>query len=117
MAILHRIPSTRTLTPTSSSVPISKDLQLFSLVFFPSNVGSETEFRNTINLANLTPKRRYHIWSRTLQNLGRKGWNFHFFLDGVPISCLSLYSGTTETRLLLRYSAIWGELSLKIITY
>jgi len=91
-------------------------------------VGSETEFRNTINLANLTPKRRYHIWSRTLQNLGRKGWNFHFFLDGVPISCLSLYSGTTdsclslysgttETRLLLRYSAIWGELSLKIITY
>jgi len=117
MAILHRIPSTRTLTPTSSSVPISKDLQLFSLMFFPSNVGSETEFRNTINLANLTPKRRYHIWSRTLQNLGRKGWNFHFFLDGVPISCLSLYSGTTETRLLLRYSAIWGELSLKIITY
>ena len=57
------------LTARSPGIPIAKNLQLLGLVLFPSNMGAEVEFGNTIHLAYFAPKGRYRICSGYLNGL------------------------------------------------
>lgn len=57
--IWSRIHVARKLNARSSSGPITKNLYLLGFVFFPSNMGVEIEFSNTIYLAYFAPKGRY----------------------------------------------------------